>query len=54
MEHQINASLPCKRERHNSRDPFALAELKDDDVVGHIPRKILTIFLLELHWKDIV
>ena len=39
----INESLPCKRERHNLHDPFAVSVLKDADVVGHIPRKISTI-----------
>ena len=39
----INESLPCKRERHNLHDPFAVSVLKDADVVGHVPRKISTI-----------
>ena len=36
----MNESLPCKRERHNSHDPFAVPVLKDANVVGHVPRNI--------------
>ena len=39
----MNESLPSKRERHNSHDPFAVAVLKDADVVGQVP--ICYVFL---------
>lgn len=32
--------LPCSRELHNLRDPFAVAIKKDDIIVGHVPRII--------------
>ena len=30
----------CQRERGNFRDHYAVAVIKDDVVVGHLPRKI--------------
>lgn len=37
----INNTLVCRRELGNLEDPYAVAVVKDDDiVVGHIPRKI--------------
>ena len=32
--------LRCCEERTNIHNPFALAFIKDDSVVGHVPRKI--------------
>ncbi len=32
--------LPCSRELHNLRDPFAVAIQKDSMIVGHVPRLI--------------
>ena len=31
--------LRCREERTNIHDPFAVAFIKDDSVVGHVPRK---------------
>ena len=40
--------LGCQRERTNSEDPFAVAVMKGETIVGHVPRKIsavCTIFI---------
>ncbi len=31
----VGEELPCQRERANPRDPFAVAVLKDEAIVGH-------------------
>ena len=31
--------LQCRKERTNIHDPFTVAIIKDDSVVGHVPRK---------------
>lgn len=35
--------LSCRREPTNSRDPFAVAVVQSDVIVGHIPRKISSV-----------
>lgn len=35
--------LPCQREPMNSKDPYAVAVVKSQVTVGHIPRKISSI-----------
>ena len=37
----LGEELACRRERNNIHDPFAVAVLKSDVIVGHIPRAIL-------------
>ncbi len=37
----VGEELPCQRETVNPRDPFVVAVLKDEVIVGHIPRKSL-------------
>lgn len=32
--------LECARGTNNRHDPYAVAVLKDDNIVGHLPRKI--------------
>ncbi len=32
----VGEELPCQRERANPRDPFAVAVLKDEAIVGHV------------------
>ena len=39
----LDKELTCQRECGNTEDPYAVAVLKDDVVVGHIPRKISTM-----------
>ena len=36
----IGEELPCRRERGNAHDSFAVAVKKDGRVVGHIPTRI--------------
>ena len=35
--------LRCREERTNIHNPFTVAIIKDDSVVGHVPRKISTL-----------
>ncbi len=32
----VGEELPCQREMANPRDPFAVAVLKDEAIVGHV------------------
>ena len=41
----LGEQLPCQREPMNSKDPFAVAVVKSQVAVGHIPRKISSMFL---------
>ena len=41
----IGEELPCKSEAHNAHDSFAVAVMKEHDVVvGHLPRKFSAVF----------
>jgi len=42
----IDEEFPCKREDGNRFDPFAVAVFNGDIVIGHIPRKISSIWSL--------
>ena len=44
----IGEDILCEREPLNDADRYAVAVLKDDTVVGHIPRKISRICSLFL------
>ena len=44
----IGEDILCEREPFNNADRYAVAVLKDDTVVGHIPRKISQICSLFL------
>ena len=44
----IGEELSCQREAENYTDPFAVAVMKDDNIVGHVPRKISTVCSLFL------
>ena len=44
----VDEELACKREPFNAFDPFAVAVVKGDTTVGHIPRKIPSICSLFL------
>ena len=39
----VGDQLPCRRERANSEDPFAVAVMKGETIVGHVPRKISSV-----------
>ena len=44
----INEELPCECEVHNAMDHYAVAVIRDDVVVGHLPKKISRICSLFL------
>ena len=44
----VGEEFPCKREMSNSFDPFAVAVMRGDTVIGHVPRKILSVYSLFL------
>ncbi len=49
----VGEELPCQWETVNHRDPFAVPVLKDEVIVGHVPRKIssiCSIFLRRNGW----
>lgn len=37
----VDEQLECKLELGNREDPYAVAVVKNEEVVGHVPRKIL-------------
>ena len=43
--------LRCHEERTNIHDPFDVAIIKDDSVVGHVPQKIFTLCSLTIPRK---
>ena len=45
----VAEELPCRRETDNYADPFAVAVIKSENIVGHVPRNISTVCLLFLH-----
>ena len=40
--------LLCRRENDNYHDPFSVSVVKEDRIVGHVPKKISTVCLLFL------
>ncbi len=44
----VGEELPYQWETVNPRDPFAMARLKDEAIVGHVPGKISSICSLFL------
>ena len=42
----IDEEFSCKREDSNCFDPFAVAVCNGDIVIGHVPRKIISVCLL--------
>ena len=42
-EPELGEELQCRRERVNAQDMYAIAVIKDTNVVGHLPRKISRI-----------
>ena len=44
----IGEEMSCQRKAENYTDPFAVAVMKDDNIVGHVPRKISTVCSLFL------
>ena len=48
MDALVGEKLSCQREAENYADPFAVAVLKNENIVGHVPRKISTVCSLFL------
>ena len=42
-EANIGDKLDCVRQPGNSKDRFAVATLRNNTIVGHLPRKISTV-----------
>ena len=42
---QNGENLPCRRELSNLHDPFAVAVVKNSTTVGHVPKKVCSLFL---------
>ena len=40
MDAERGEELPCKRETGNDKDRYAVAVMRGDTIVGHVPRKI--------------
>ena len=36
----VGEELPCKRETGSDKDRYAVAVMRGDTIVGHVPRKI--------------
>ena len=50
----IGEELPCQRKAENYTNLFAIVIMKDDNIVGRVPRKISTVCSLFLHQGLIV
>ena len=44
----LGEKLPCTRETSNRKDPYAVCVLKSGSIVGHLPRKFSTAWLMFL------
>ena len=42
-EAAIGEELQCEREKKHAKDPYAVAVVRENVVVGHLPRKISRI-----------
>ena len=58
-EAAVGEELKCEREKNNAKDPYAVAVLRENVIVGHLPRKISQISALflkrqgKISWKVI-
>ena len=41
---QQGMTLPCQRETSNGHDPFVIGEVKNDIIVGQVPRRFSVVF----------
>ena len=53
-EASIDEELICVRETSNAKDPFAVAVVKNEVIVGHIPKKISSVCSLFLKRKGVL
>ena len=44
----VGEELPCQREDGNRADPFAVAVVRGEAIVGHVPKKI-SLFALSVY-----
>lgn len=44
----LGETLPCVRETSNEKDRYAVAVIKDSNIVGHLPKKISSVSSLFL------
>lgn len=49
MDAHLGQELPRGREEGNGKDPYAVAALRENAVIGHVPRRISTACSLFLH-----
>ena len=47
-ENAVSEELKCEREKNNAKDPYAGAVVRENVIVGHLPRKISRINALFL------
>ena len=45
-EVRIGEVLTCCREANNAKDRYAVCVLKNDEIVGHLPKKVSKLFSL--------
>ena len=50
----VDEQLECKPEPRNKEDPYAVAVMKNDEVVGHVPRKISAACTLFIKKRGII
>ena len=53
-EASVGEDLSCQRESGNSADPFAVAVVKNDMTVGHVPRRISSVSSLFLRKGGVI
>ena len=50
----VGEEFPCKREDGNRFDPLAVAVVRADAIIGHLPRKISCVCALYLRRLEIL
>ena len=50
----VGEELPCQREVGNRVDVFAVAVMRGETVVGHVPKKISSVCSLYLRQSSVV
>ena len=50
----LGEELVCRRERNNIPDPFAVAVLKSDVIVGHVPRAISAVCYVQYNQLQLI
>ena len=45
----VGETMECKREIDNIKDRYAVAVIKNEEIVGHLPRNISRVCSLFLH-----